>query len=323
MVKKKAPKTNIIVGFAAIFLLSAITLFTLAKEQKSLATCTHQKSDVTCNESTELDVKVYEVLTVSITRPSVWASGNINTLLTNKVGISVISNNPAGFIATMKSSSATPNLVNQTDNSFIIPTLTDAVTLADSTDSTGLFPANKWGYNVVASNASAPSAYYAMVGSGDTPVEIASTKVASNAVAKDIYFAAKADGSIASGVYTNNVIINVVSGIISQDNPVNPVNPIRPIDGGGADYVSNIGNTSGAFINTTIDGDTTTTESYADPAGVTTSTSSSVNEGFPLATGLAITAGVAAAAGLILFIVAKRRREEEEEDDYYDGNPEE
>ncbi len=286
------------------------------------ATCTidDETDVVTCNSGTNFRVNVNEILTVAITRPNNWASGSINTLLTNKVGLSIVSNNPAGFTATMKSSSATPNLVSLTDGTSIIPTL------ASASATTSNFPANNWGYSIVNGNASAPTTYYQMVGSGGTPIEITKTTSApTGAVTKDIYFAAKSGGGVVSGTYSNNVVISVVTGVIDENNPTTPTNPITPLDdpsinNNNSSGDTNHGNTAnGAVVSTTITGDATTTtrttESYAKPAGVTETTVANINSGNSLSTGLAITAGVSAAAGTIFFILAKRRKKDEDPDD--------
>lgn len=319
MVRKNATKTNILDKLAIFFLLFAAVILPFSIESTSLADTT---------STTTFNVNVGEVLTVAITRPDTWASGAINTLLTNKVGVSVYSNNSDGFTATMKSSSATPNLENSADNTITIPTLTSAsVTLADASDSTNLFPADQWGYSIVTSGDSAPITYYKMAGSSDTPISIAS---GTTSASKDIYFAAKADNSVASGTYSNSVVISVVSGVIDSDNPTTPTNPVTPeTDTNQTDTTptvianTDIGNSTPSTTDHTIevtttssnDGQntTTTTETYVPPQGVTTVVA--VNEGTPLATGLAVTAGISAAAGVAFFILAKRKSYDEDEDD--------
>ena len=306
-------KTKILSSLAIVLLtLLMITPCFLEYQSFAVANCNTSNGTTTCSDSTIFNVRVNEILTVAITRPETWASGQLNVLLKNKIGISVTSNNAAGFTATMKTSDANAELVNTTDSASVIPTLSSNVSLDDTNDSTHKFPANRWGYNIVNKNASIPTTYYPVIGSGGTPTTIAYTNTASPAVSKDIYFAAKANNGIASGTYKGSVVISVVSGIIDEDNPVTPVDPITPGNTDGTRDVASGGQTYS--VTTTTDGNTTTTSSYAKPAGVTTSTTATINEGTPLATGLAVTAGIAATAGIIFFIIAKRRRDEEEDD---------
>lgn len=332
MVKRNILETNTMGNLAIIFLAVSMLILPLVSEHNSLAGCTTSGGSTSCTESMTFNVNVNEVLTVAITRPDAWASGTISSLLTNKIGVSVISNNPAGFTATMKSATATPDLVNQADSSFVIPTLASD-TAASS------FPSKGWGYNFVDSGDAAPTTYKGMSGSGDTPIEIASSTTASGVVATDVYFAAKADSTIASGTYSNSVIISVVSGVITDanddpnDNPITPVNPITPSDDttpndGNATVISDttkgnsptdniaVATTTATDTTVTPNTTTTTTESYAAPAGVTEKTTSTatINEGTPLATGLAITAGIAAVTGAAFFVASKHHSYEEFDD---------
>ena len=318
MVRKNTLKTKISRRFSIVLFAFSLLISPLITEQQSFAACTTTKGKVTCSSSTTFNVGVNEILTVAITRPASWASGSINTFLTNKVGVSIVSNNPDGFTATMKSAATTPNLVNLADDSSIIPTLSSQATLADSTDSTNVFPVNKWGTNVVDGGASAPSEYGPVRGSNDAPSIIASTSTIAGTVEKDIYFAAKAGSNMPSGTYANEVIISVVAGVVDSSE-VNPVTPNDDIANDGTSTEVASGNTPhGTVVTTTTEEETTTTESYAKPAGATERTTAVINEGTPLATGLAITAGIAAVAGIIFFIIAKRQRDDDEDDELGD-----
>lgn len=305
MVKEKILKTTIFSSLGVVFLL----LGAFGTESA------HGVSEgITYQADTSFNVNINEMLSVNISYPDFWASGTINEFLTNKIGISVITNNPAGFVASMKSASSSPNLINLTDSSYAIPTISDvSVTINDATDSGDDFPANHWGYSVVNGSAAVPLTYYPMVGSGDYPIEVARSNVATNEIAKDIYFAAKTDGSVASGTYANKVIISIVPGVAPDpiDDPIiDPGGPIVP--GPGPDIpISMSVNPQPGLMSVA----TTTSSSYAKPAGVNDTTISNVNEGVPLAAGLAVAAGVSAAAGAIFFVVAKRRRKDEDDDD--------
>ena len=230
----------------------------------------------------------------------------------------------AGFVATMKSASETPDLVNQYNSSYYIPTLSEETTATN-------FGANQWGYNITDSGSTAPTSYLGMAGSEDMPILIASLDSIGTAT-KDVYFAAKADNETPSGTYVNSVIISVVSGVITSEdddpnnNPITPVNPITPSDDIANDNTStetSHGNspsgTSVVAVTTTDDGTTTTTttESYAKPHGVTEKIAAiNITDGnTTLATILAAMAGASATTCALLFILAKRKSREEDEDD--------
>ncbi|MBP5513120.1 hypothetical protein J6X73_03125 [Candidatus Saccharibacteria bacterium] len=307
MVKKKMLKAVILNSLAVVFLLPAI---------HGDGVVYGVSSGITRLDGTSFNVDIREFLSVNVLTPETWASGTINEFLTNKVGFSVLTNNPAGFIATMQSSAMLPNLVNLTDSTYVMPTIaTASVTIDDATDSGDDFPANRWGYGIVNGNAAAPLTYYPMVGSNDYPIEIASSNVATNEITKDIYFSAKADGTVASGTYANSVIISVVSGVAPDpiDDPIDepiidPGEPIIPGPGPDIPIVMSVNPQPGLMS-------VTTSSSYAKPAGVNDTTISNVNEGVPLAAGIAVAAGVSAAAGVIFFVIAKRRRKDEDDDD--------
>ena len=69
---------------------------------------------------TKLQVNVAEVLTINLTEPTTWASGDltasgstfVSDLLRNKITLSVISNNPAGYTASMYTKTSNTSLVN-------------------------------------------------------------------------------------------------------------------------------------------------------------------------------------------------------------------
>ena len=300
------------------------------------------------NVDTTFQVNVAESLSVSVTTPTEWANGTINTFLRNAVGVSV-SANSGGFTASMYSEDST-NLTNTTSGSSdILPTLTNSYTRTS-------FPANYWGYSLgeyvldgttqnsytlngnsygetAAGNGS--SNYYPLVSNSASPITImdGATSVKKTG-SQNIYFGAKADANQASGTYIGTVVISVVTGTINNnDNPITPVNPAHDNDPQGTNpsYAENYG-TSGdqgwtTYSTTSTSGsgasatNTTTTQvsagdtrsSYANPAGVLEDTYSSISEGSSLATGLAVTATVAAASGYMFFIVANRREREDEE----------
>ena len=284
----------------------------------------HSANAATAN--TTFQVNVQEFLSVSIEAPIHWASGDIDTFLRNTIGLTVASNNVAGFTASMSAQSST-SLSHSSKSEITLSTLASSTTRAS-------FPANRWGYslrdNVTDNNNTYgettqgnPSSNYYPITTSASPVIIlkSSTNGTSN---QDIYFGAKSDISQASGTYSGTVIINVVSGVIDEDssspsyNPTTPTNPATDTMPGTT--YNDIANHRLISTTQTIGNDTTTTETtvtntYTAPQGVTDSTSSNIYDGSMLTTALAATASIAAASGVIFFILAKRKKDEEEEDE--------
>lgn len=312
MVRQNTLKTKILSGFA--FSLLAAPLF--FSGSAAHATCTLVNGTSTCDDDANFQVKIPEVLTVSITRPNSWATGDIGVLLRNVITLEIVSNNQTGFAASMTTgtSSALSNL--SSSSTSTIPLLT-----TDWTRSSAAATDKFWGYStddanetgtyktIAAENASTPTTLIA-----------AGTK---GTASQNIYFGAKASSDIDSGTYQGTVIISVVSGVAADDPVVTPDNPVTPDDTtpNNPSYDNTTDRT--AYADTTYSGtihtstlevsEGDTTKSYQDPQGVTTAT---INEGTPLATGLAVTAVVAAVAGFAFFIVARRREEEEDDDEY-------
>ena len=302
-------------------------------------TCTTSGNDKSCSDTSSFSVSVKEILTVSLTKPKTWATGDVNTLLTNKVTLSVSSNNTAGYIASMTTGSTNTNLTNQSNSSYYLTSLS-----GDNVSGASDSMLNHWGYNVVNENAAAPTTFSKMVANNaSSPITILSSTTPVKTT-KDVYFGAKASASMASGTYGSTIVVSVVSGVNTNPatNPTNPT-PATPTtdptsnDGGTVAYDSSTGAATGSTVYTnnytsgTGSSATSTTYSeissgnntsaydgYTYPQGETntTNTVASINEGTPLATGLAVTAGVAAVAGIAFFVVAKRR--EKEDDDYYE-----
>ena len=282
----------------------------------------------------DFSVSIKEGLTVSVTTPESWASGSlsynstlgrwVSPFLVNPVNISVTSNNTNGFTASMTSSSTSDASLANTAGALVttdtIPTLANATTWTRSNTSNTLF----WGYSLDDGNET--GTYRGIPLKGTTPVTVLSSENQSSG-SRTIYFGAKADSTIASGTYAGTVIISVVSDIVTtpeddnpNDNPVIPVNPATPAEPNTPTYDSTNNRTVYTTINndatnhtettTTIVSDGDTRNIYANPQGVTR-----INEGTPLATGLAATTGAAVTTGIFFFIIAKRRKDEEEEED--------
>ena len=282
--------------------------------------------------NTTFQVNVADSLAVTVTTPTSWATGDIDTFLRNKVSIEVTSNDSSGFTASMYSETST-DLTNIAKNTFTIPTLASQSTRS-------AFPSDRWGYSLGTSSLGGrnygetdagnnSSNYYPLVATSSSPITILQASSGTYSGTQDIYFGAKASISKASGTYTGTVLISVVTGTVTtpedpiNDNPITPVNPATNDDTteGYATYDSTNDRTV-YYTTSTVSSDTVTTaevssgnttSSYAAPAGVTTRTSSNINDG-SVALGLATAASVAAASGIFFFILAKRREEDEEEE---------
>ena len=274
------------------------------------------------DENTDFNVNVREVLSVSITTPTTWASGDIDTFLRNPISLDIVTNNANGFTASMTTKTNDTSLINTSKNSVTLPTLSASTTRAN-------FPANYWGYSLDDTPAgNTASNYAALVGAGSTPITI----LASNSAAtghKDFYFGAKANVTKASGTYSGTVVISVVSGVIDNNtNPVIPTNPDTPNPTPNtATYNPTHGTTTYTYTNTNSGSNTTTTttevssgdsrsvyEGYTPPQGVTYSTTSRVSNLSTLTTGLAIASSVAATSGAF-FLFAARREEDDDDGD--------
>ncbi len=286
------------------------------------AACNPSDNASSCDEDINFQVNIPEVLTISITHPNEWASGDVGVFLRNTVNLEVTSNNGAGFTASMTSDSTTANgaaLSNTFSGSdATIPMLSSSWTR--SNESVSKF----WGYSI--DDSSETGTYNAVALKGSASPSTIMTTSNSGSANQNIYFGAKADNTVDSGTYVGTVIISVVSGTITEDNPITPVDPATPEDTNPPKTNPTYDNTSNrdrtVYTNTEVATSSTTEtiqvsegdtrDSYTAPQGVT---ESKINEGTPLATGLAATAAVSAVAG-IAFFVAARRREEDDDDEY-------
>ena len=293
---------------------------------------------VTCTTSpcnTTFEVNVKETLSVAITTPTEWATGDADEFLRNKVSIDVTSNNASGFTASMFSQDTT-NLTNTTRSTVTIPTL-------GSYSVKSSFPANYWGYSLGSGNTGTSITYgetdagnnssrYYPLATSSSPIKILT---GTSSGSQDIYFGAKANMSQASGTYAGTVIISVVTGTINNNtNPITPTNPANPSSNEGvASYTAApTGGPNGSTVytytrtNSSAHTSTTTTQvsdgnnvssynGYQPPQGAIENTISKVVSESSLAASLATTASVAAATGTFFFILAKRKEDEEDEEE--------
>lgn len=296
-------------------------------------------------ESLTFQVNIDEVLTMSVTDPDSWASGNLTNcnadgtvctsdFLRNKVNVAATTNNGAGVTVSMYANDLT--LHNQTSYNAskadtYIPTLASSYTIADSTGSG--FPANFWGYSVTDKDTLYVGAQYNALRTSANPIQLFSTVDESTHTrtnvtgAKDVYFGAKANSDKQSGTYAQTVYFVGVTGVIDTDNPAVPTKPSEPNPISDIAQYSNVtGQTTYTTRTTTGTGtdsvtgqkDVTTTDvtkgdtrnTYTEAAGVTNSTNSSS----ALATALAVSAAVTAASGAFFLLAAKRKKDDDEED---------
>ena len=301
----------------------------------SLATlplfCTVSASAETITRNTNFQVNVADALLVRITAPDDWATGDTGQFLRNHINVYASTNCVAGLTATMTTKTTNTSLVNTRKNTFTIPTLAN-----DSLVSA--FPVNRWGYSLEdrVAEVDQTALYGPLAASNESPIPILSIDTAGE-FDQDVFFGAKADNTIASGTYANTVVFNFVTGVIQNDpdepnyNPVTPVDPATPTTPDTPVYNPTSNRTTYTTVTHDDQNDTTSTTTevtngdtrsqYANPQGVRhqSTTTTEVNDGNALATGLAVASAVAGATGFIFFIVGKRRKDEDEEEENAGG----
>ncbi|MBQ2695179.1 hypothetical protein IJG04_00865 [Candidatus Saccharibacteria bacterium] len=248
IIHKQRIKLYGLTTIALVFFASAFYFAGSASAIDNCATKVSNNNTVTnnCSEnSVTFNVNVHEILSVSLTTPTNWASGDAGDLLRNKLNLSVTSNNATGFVAYMYADNArnttsgcTPasgttvtSLVNCSKNTSTIATLGSNVTV-DTTngDTAGAFTTNRWGYSVNDAAAGYASAVYKPLALASAPTVVladsatssdSNVTVSGSTYDRDIYFGAKADSSVNSGSYAGTVVFTVVSGVTTDsiDNP--------------------------------------------------------------------------------------------------------
>ena len=266
-------------------------------------------------ESSTLEADVQDYLSISVTAPTTWASGDINTFLRNKVSLSITSNNAAGFTASMTTDTPNSALVNSAKSTATLPTLTTTTTRAN-------FPVNHWGYSFDDTDTgSDTSTYGALSGIGGTPVTVL-TYTQPGTSTKDFYLGAKVDATQASGTYLGTIVVNVVSGVAVTDNPTtsgtdNPTSSTPASSdqtvaanttNGNVNTTSHHNNTSVAPTNTTQSSTNSAKNSYAAPAGVSDVTNAEISDDSQTTTAIAATATAAAVAGAVAFVFAHKAK---------------
>lgn len=314
-------KTKVIVGLLSV-IITTILLSSYMPQTNTVSAVT---------ENTTFQVNVKESLSVSITTPSTWAVGDVDTFLRNKITVNVSTNNADGFVASMTTKTSDTAL-NHVNNKGTIPTLA-------SNTARSAFPVNRWGYSLNDTDAGdGTSTYGALVGVNGTPIVLISNSQSHTINSKDVFFGAKANSSTASGTYSSTVVISVVTGAAPDNPPVNPTNPAEPDDTEGEAHYNpsptggSNGTTTYTYTRTSGSGasETTTTTTqvsdgdnrsayvgYTPPQGVTnrSTTTENISGGSSLATGLGVTSAVAATSGTIFFILAKRKKDDDDEEE--------
>lgn len=323
--------------------ISAVILFTV-----TILLTSHYDTSVAITKNDSLEVEVVDSLTVKLSTPSTWASGDItydNTngtwssdFLRNTVNLNVTAN--SGAITASMYSNTNTNLVNTSDSNATIPTLASSATRA-------AFPVNRWGYSLDAATVDGitynetsagndSSNYYPLVSDSSNPILLIDN-LSSASASRDIYFGAKADLTRTAGTYENTVIISVVTSG-STATPTNPATPNSteetPTYSGSNTHVGDTTNGATIYSYTRSSGSgssaisTNTTEvtegdqrdlysGYTPPQGVTNreTTTENVYGGSSLITGLAATSVVTATSGIIFFILAKRKKDDDEDEE--------
>lgn len=275
--------------------------------------------------STDFKVDVEEMLSISITSPTEYASGNPGDFLRNKITVSASSNNAGGFVAgitAVKDSNNNPvtTLKSQAAGITPIPTLMSDVTcnsncsnFADgSTD-------GRWGYSITDTD----SSYGTYQGIPTSTInELFDSGTGSsrlNNKSGDVYFGALASNA-ASGTYAGAVNIIVISGTTEiATEPVNPAKPEDPSDDEPTYEPAPVDKTVYTVVTEEDNGKKTETSQVTNgdttspyPLGeIEVSPGSDSN----LAVGLTVAAMVTATAGFIFFIVVKRRADDEDEEE--------
>lgn len=319
-------KTKVKISVAGLMLAISALLFSLPPEDSSAAECTSSP----CN--TTFQVNVQESLSVSITTPQTWASGNAGDFLRNKISLGVSTNSASGFVAYMHSRSTT-NLTNAVSSTYTIPTL-------QNSDTRGGFDDDRWGYSLQV-NGNYPSSggkpYNETDAGNDNsnyyPMSTSDIQILDGTTSgtRGVYFGAKASNAKASGTYIGTVVFTVVTSGTPSSDPATPTDD-NPSPAGGTDNGATYDSVNNRTVHTTTSSDninrtntittqvsagdnTDNTALYAPAQGETRRTESNISNGSQAATGLAIAASTAAAGGMVFFILAKRREDDEEDEE--------
>lgn len=268
-------------------------------------------------DNTNFQVNVKEILSVSISTPTDWASGYADEFLRNTITVNVTSNNNRGFTAGMTTKTPNTYLKHTVLSDTRIPTLAENSSHQE-------FPANYWGYSL--NDEQNDGLYKPLVGETSAPITILSSPSSSSG-SSNVYFGAKTDITKSSGTYFGTIVISVVSGTDGSDLPAptgeEQTTPASPGPEEEAEYNSGSDTTVYTYTYTPASGGTTTTttqisegnntnlyDSYTPPQGVNKRTNSNITSGSIIATVMAVAASVSAVSGILFFALAKRKKDE-------------
>ena len=288
----------------------------------ALATILIGSSSVSADQSVTFNVNLVEVLTVSLTEPTAWASGQVDTLLRNKVTVSALTNNYYGAAVSMYADDTRLENItsgyNSSDNSTYIDTLDNDTYTYNS------FPNNAWGYSLQDADNPVSNASYLPITLVANPVEVIPRTQATTGTnySKDVFFGAKATSAKQAGTYAQTVNFVAVSGVDTDPVPTPSTdNTDSEIASHTPRYNTTTNRTTYTTRTATNNNTTTTTtthvnpgntiNTYANAAGVTASSNGASN----IVTALAVAAGVTAVSGITFFVLAKRDRDDDEEEE--------
>lgn len=291
--------------------------------------CTSKKTQAT-NSDFQVDVK--EILSVSVTAPTNYATGDPGIFLRDKITVEISSNNIAGFVAGVTAAKTNGAIdTNLRNGSYTIPTLANSITCTSSDPSANNgrctnFTDNHWGYSLN-DTPSYNGTYKGVSTAVDKIFDSSSGSSRVNTKSGDVYVGTRATGAV-SGTYTGAVSIIAISGATNiTTEPTNPATPEEPTkqDDDEATYTADAddpddSNKGTTVFTTTDEANNTKTEISQVTKGDTTSLyplgeTKISTSGSNINLALALTATATATAGFIFFIVAKRREDDEDEEE--------
>ena len=161
-------------------------------------------AETTENASMTFTVNVPVFLTATVNNVTMNAS--TNNFVSEIMDFTASTNNQTGYTSTMttnkNSTESYATDLKHASANVVVPSLTSAVSRSN-------FPINHWGFSL--DNIT----YSGLPAKNQTPISVSSS-LAPASDEKDIYFGAKVDGTKASGIYTNEVLITTVANYVPE-----------------------------------------------------------------------------------------------------------